>query len=65
MRGPDVLDAQVEVDGSGFELRVPHHHLDVADVAAIVQERSGKRMTEGVATALLAEVRLPNQYAHP
>ena len=65
VRGPDVVNAQVEVDGGGFELRVPHHHLDVADIAAIVQEGGSEGMAEGVATALLAEVRLPNQYAHP
>lgn len=50
----EFCDADVGVDGCGFQLRVAEHRLDVANVAAIAEEPRGKGVAERVTPAGLA-----------
>lgn len=55
MRRFQVAHIQVDIDGSGFQFRVPQHHLNVANVAATLQQHSGKCVAEQVTTAGFAQ----------
>ena len=47
-------DADVGVDGRGFELHMTEHRLNVANVAPIAQESGGEGVAQGVTAASLA-----------
>ena len=51
-----ILHAQVQVKGGGFQFHMTQHQLDVADVAAVLQQASGERVPEQVTTPTLAQL---------
>ena len=56
-----ILHAQVQVKGPGFQFHMAQHQLDVADVAAVLQQAGGERVPEQMTTPALAQLRPRDQ----
>lgn len=59
-----VMHPHMQIDRRGFQLRVAQHRLDVAQIAPVLQQGGGKGVSEHVATADFAEVRLADQFVN-